>query len=269
MCGKISVSGKVSTQVKLLEQKVASRSSTDKPIARPCVKLNLPATWKSSPTLSTASKKEEPTTDIKHPETLDISGPQISSLLTHVWEPIAIGHHKASYLAALASASTASTTPAAVCGKASSSGSGKISALLECFEDKTETSTCPSTSHLQHSSPMVFTAYLKEELSTTVEAPEISEVNEPKASVLKTHVRPQSSCRYEAALSKVNASSTNPECTKSSVSGKACALVKFFEDKAKMTSKHGPSVKKGPLTSQTSTAKSSIPFKKGDLTVTT
>ena len=169
VCGKISVSGKVSTQVKLLEQKVAGRASTDKPIA--CVKQNLPAPLKSSPRLSTASKKEELTTAA----TSDISGPQTSSLLIHELQPIAIGRHKASYLAALAKASTASTTQAAVCGKASSSVTGKISALIECFKDKIETSTWSGTSRLQDSSSMM------EELTASVEPPGISEVNGPEA----------------------------------------------------------------------------------------
>ena len=255
VCGKISVSGKVSTQVNRLEQKVAGRASTDKPI--PCVKQNLPATSKSSSRLSTASRKEELTTAA----TSDISGPQTSSLLTHVLEPIAIGRHKASYLAAVAKASTASTTQAAVCGKASSSVTGKISALVERFKDKTETSTWPGNSRLQDSSST------KEELAATVEPPGISEVNGPKAFAL-TQVRQQSSYQkasYEAALAKVNAFSTPPVCRKSSVSGKTSALVKLFEEKVKITSKHGPSVKKGPLTFQTSMAKLSIAVKKEDL----
>ena len=261
VCGKISVGGKVSTQVKLLEQKVAGRESTDKPI--PCVKQNLPATSKSSPRFSTASIKEELTTAA----TSDISGPQTSSLLTHdhVLEPIAIGRHKASYLAAVAKASAASTTQAAVCGKASSSVTGKISALVERFKDKTETSTWPGISRLQDSSST------KEELAATVEPPRNSEVNGPKAFAL-TQVRQQSNCQkasFEAALAKVNASSTTPVCRKSSVSGKASALVKLFEEKAKITSKHGPSVKKGPLTFQPFTAKSSIAVKKEDLTAST
>ena len=240
--GKILVSGKVSTQVKLLEQKAASRSSTDKPIAGPCVKQNLPATSKSSPRLSTASMKEEPTTATKHPTTSDI---------THVREPIAIGRPKASYLAALAKASTASITQAAVCGKASSSVGGKISALVERFEDKTETSTWPGTSRLQHSSSMVFTAFPKEELTAT-EPSEITEVNGPK---VKVPLRQQSSCykaSYEAALAKANASSSTPVCEMASFSRRASDLTKLYEEKAKSTR---PSVKMGQPTSQIITAK--------------
>ena len=218
LCGKISVGGRVSTQVKHFEEKAASQASTDKP--SPCVQqhLHIPATWKSTPKLSTSFKKEEPTATIKHIETSEIHRPQTSAMLTHIQDQI--DHHKASYSAALAKAGTATTTPAAaVCGKASRSVSGKASALIKHFEDKKVTSTMPGVkpdqpaSHVQHSSSMVFIASPKVELTATVNPPEISQVNGAEASVLQTHLRQQSSRHkgsYEAALAKANAASTSP-----------------------------------------------------------